>query len=161
VGIGNKGNDVTRELSNKQRKHVKRLNEAGKPTQWKKGQSGNPSGKGKAAYDIIKAARRASPEAFKTIVKIAKDEKAAPSLRLRASEFIIERAFGKSVNPLHLELGGKVDHKSDHLVALVAVNREVAEHQRLGKSNGVEVVDHDAGTHTVPRTADGTDEQPD
>jgi len=101
-----------------------------KEHQFKPGQSGNPGGKPKVLYDIMRAARKASPDAFRSIVAISKDPKASAAIRLKASEFIIERAFGRAQIPLHMDGSVEINHRALHLDALKLVNGQ-AEAERL------------------------------
>jgi hypothetical protein len=124
---------------NGRRINPKSLENLNKATQWKKGQSGNPSGKGKAHFDVAKQSRKSGPAVVKFWQETMNDPKMPIGQRMKASENLMSRGFGLPVNPLHMQLETHTDHKTDHLAALIAVNREVAEHQRLGKSNGTEV----------------------
>jgi hypothetical protein len=88
------------------------------------------------------------------------DEKAPIGVRMRASENLMERGHGKPIVPQHLHVDGEINHQQDHFAALVSVNREIAERQRLGKSNGVEVIDGDIepqDTHTIH--SDGSEDE--
>ena len=116
---------------------IANLKKGGAKTRFQPGQSGNPGGKPRSLYDIQAAARKKSPEAFKTIIKVMEDEKTAPSLKVKCAEIVLERAFGKAVNPLHMQLETPVNHRQDHLAALVTVNEEVRlEQLKRDRSNG-------------------------
>jgi hypothetical protein len=133
---------VARELSDKQSKHVKRLNEAGKATQWKPGQSGNPSGKGKLAFDVAKQSRKSGPEVVRFWKEIMQNPKMPIGQRMRASENLMNRGFGKSVEALHLRADLQIDHRSAHLAALKLVNEEAAaDTLRLTKRNDTTIED--------------------
>lgn len=68
---------------------------AGNPN-WTKGKSGNPAGRPKDA--IAPLAREKSVEAFNTLLALLKSED--ENIRLKASLAIIERGFGKPIQPL-------------------------------------------------------------
>ena len=61
---------------------------------FKKGVSGNPSGRPKQHSEIIKVARLHSLEALDTMVKIIRNHR-HPKLALKASELILDRAWGR------------------------------------------------------------------
>lgn len=81
------------------------------PTQgFKPGVSGNPSGRPKKTpqeLDLIAACKAKTPEALNVIVKImeAGDK---DSVRLAAAQSIIERAYGKPVQPTDMTLQGQL-----------------------------------------------------
>ncbi len=128
---------MARELSDKQSKHVKRLNEAGKATQWKPGQSGNPSGKGKLAFDVAKQSRKSGPEVVRFWKDVMQDPKMPIGQRMRASENLMNRGFGKSLEPLHLRVEGNISHGQAHLAVLITVNEEARlERLKLDKRKG-------------------------
>jgi len=132
---------VARELSDKQSKHVKRLNEAGKATQWKPGQSGNPSGKGKAHFDVAKQSRKSGPEVVRFWKEVMQDPKMPIGQRMRASENLMNRGFGKSVEPLHMQLDTKVDHRHAHHMALITVNEEARRERIAKQKNGDKAIE--------------------
>ena len=76
---------------------------AGNPN-WKKGQSGNPSGCPKGWFDVKKAAEKHSEEAIQKIYKLmnsAEDEK----VQAMCAIYLLDRAHGKP--PQAVEVGGK------------------------------------------------------
>lgn len=92
---------------------------------WKKGESGNPSGKSRSHYDIAKASRKSGPVVVKFWKAVMQDEKMPIGQRMRASENLMNRGYGKSVEPLHLRVDGNADQRQMHLEALKLVNAEV------------------------------------
>jgi hypothetical protein len=74
------------------------------PQHFKKGQSGNPSGRPKAHSEIIKVARLHSLEALDTMVAIMRNRK-HPKLALKASELIMDRAWGRVPHAITGEAG--------------------------------------------------------
>ncbi len=71
---------------------------------WKKGVSGNPSGRRKRTVEetqLIEACRQKTPEALAVIDSLMR-ESANDRVRLAAAQFIIERGYGKA--PERVEL---------------------------------------------------------
>lgn len=64
-------------------------------TAFKPGQSGNPGGRPKIPEEFKKLARENSIPVLQQVIKIALDEKAKHSDRLRAAEILFDRGFGK------------------------------------------------------------------
>jgi hypothetical protein len=75
-----------------------------RPHMFKRGMSGNPSGKPKQHSEIIKVARLHSLEALETMVTIMRNQK-HPRLALKAAELILDRAWGKVPNTITGEAG--------------------------------------------------------
>ena len=93
---------------------------------WKKGQSGNPSGRPKVDKTIQELARSHGPEAIATLAKIMRDPKSPPQARAMASERLLDRGYGK---PPQFNTGQTsefrkaVDMTDDELAAIVAAGR--------------------------------------
>ena len=67
---------------------------------WLPGQSANPSGRPKQTpqeRDFITLCKDNSDKAMEAVLEILADRKARPADRLRAAEFLSDRAFGKPV----------------------------------------------------------------
>ena len=109
----------------KRKMHPKSLRNLQKGVTWKKGQSGNPSGKSRSHYDLVKKAKAAGPKAFKVILEVMENPKAPAALRVKCAIELLDRGFGKALNPLHLHAAVDVDHGQLHLEALKLVNQEV------------------------------------
>ena len=71
---------------------------------WKKGQSGNPGGRKKELKEITELAKEASPAAFEQIQDLSQNCK-DPRVRLSASQYILDRAWGKPAQAV--EVSGK------------------------------------------------------
>ncbi len=99
--------------------------------QWKPGESGNPSGKSKSHFDVAKASRKAGPTIVKFWKAVMEDAKMPIGQRMRASENLMNRGFGKSVEPLHLHADVNFNHRAAHLEALKLVNGKAESRRRL------------------------------
>lgn len=60
---------------------------------WKKGQSGNPGGRPKAALHVRELARAKTEEAMNTLIKCLKSDD--DRVRVQAATAILDRAWGK------------------------------------------------------------------
>ena len=72
---------------------------------WVKGTPAtNPGGYSKAAraahQDVREAAKKYTPAALKTLANIMNNEKAPPSARVQAAALLLDRAWGKCVQPV-------------------------------------------------------------
>ncbi len=120
--------------------------------QWKPGESGNPSGKSKSHFDVAKHSRKSGPVVVKFWKAVMQDEKMPIGQRMRASENLMNRGYGKALEPLHLRADVNFNHRSAHLDALKLVNGE-AENRRLlelAKQNGKEI---DGKAEMLPHTS--------
>ena len=84
---------------------------------WRPGQSGNPRGRPKAPFDIAAMCREHAPEAVATLVAALRD----PRHKVAAAEALLNRGFGKPVQPLHSENQSTVLH----LIAAQHISREL------------------------------------
>lgn len=78
------------------------------PKAFKPGQSGNPGGRPKKTpqeLDLIAACKAKTPEALAVITKIMQTGD-KDSVRLAAAQSIIERAYGKPVQPADVSVSG-------------------------------------------------------
>lgn len=74
---------------------------------FKKGVSGNPSGRPKVPVEVMEIARAASPDAIRTLSAIMKDEGAPPAARVSAAEKILDRAYGKPAQTVDMTVTNK------------------------------------------------------
>ena len=70
-------------------------------TQWVKGQSGNPSGKGKADLDVRIMARTATKQAINALIATLKSSKHS----VPAAIALLDRGWGKPTQPIEGDLG--------------------------------------------------------
>jgi Family of unknown function (DUF5681) len=64
-----------------------------------RGKSGNPGGRPKGDIELRRAARERTAEALSTLVNIMRNPKAATAARVSAAEAILNRGWGKPVQP--------------------------------------------------------------
>jgi Family of unknown function (DUF5681) len=69
---------------------------------FKKGKSGNPGGRPKALANVMHEARRHTPEALKTLVKLMRAAE-SETVRLNAAEAILSRGWGRPVQALQVD----------------------------------------------------------
>jgi hypothetical protein len=69
-------------------------------TPWKPGQSGNPGGRPKMPPELKEMLKKVAPELFQVAIDIAKDKKSKNTDRLRATELLLDRVYGKSPQPI-------------------------------------------------------------
>ena len=90
-------------------------------SQFKKGQSGNPSGAPKIIIEVAKAAREKTAEAIKTLTDAMTSEKAPWAARVAAACAILDRGWGRA--PQHIEITRRTDARNltdDELFAIAA-----------------------------------------
>lgn len=74
-------------------------------TMWKPGQSGNPSGRRKVDPLVRDALVNSSLEAANTLIEIMKDKRVSPKVRCDAAQAILNRVYGKAVQPIDAAAG--------------------------------------------------------
>ena len=72
---------------------------------FKPGQSGNPGGRRKLPEEMVGLARKHTVEAIETLAKIMQDTKAPAAARVSAASTILDRGWGKAMQPS--EMTGK------------------------------------------------------
>ena len=73
-------------------------------TAFKPGRSGNPGGRPKALADVIELARTHTPDAINRLAHIVRDDAAPPAAQVAASMALLDRAWGKPVQPLDADV---------------------------------------------------------
>ena len=73
-------------------------------TQWKKGQSGNPSGRPKAIVSVVELARAQTEKSIETLVAIRDNAEAPAAARVGRSQCAARPWMGQTVS----------DHNSEH-----------------------------------------------
>lgn len=73
---------------------------------WKKGQSGNPSGRAKIPEDAKAMLKAATPAAVKLLVDTLNNENERTETRVKCAEAVLDRVYGKANQPI--DLGGAV-----------------------------------------------------
>lgn len=64
------------------------------------GQSGNPSGRPKNNARVVELARSHTENAFATLVQVMEDKKAPAAARVSAAQAVLDRGWGKPVQPV-------------------------------------------------------------
>jgi hypothetical protein len=64
-----------------------------------KGRSGNPGGRPKELRDVVDLARRHTPAAIESLARIMNSENSPPAAVVAASVALLERGWGKPVQP--------------------------------------------------------------
>lgn len=78
------------------------------PNRWKKGVSGNPTGRKKTDVKVRELARQNTEAAIHALLEIVLDQKAKPRTRMSAAKIILDRAWER---PRHFDDSKKVSIK--------------------------------------------------
>lgn len=72
------------------------------------GESGNPSGRPKVPTEVKEILKAAAPGAAKLLVEMVADEAQKPELRIKCAETVLDRVYGKAVQPIDGEMDSVV-----------------------------------------------------
>jgi Family of unknown function (DUF5681) len=81
------------------------------------GQSGNPTGRGRATLELRDVARTYTEEAVRTLVTIMRSDRSPAAARVAAAQAVLDRAWGRAVQAL--------EHSGPEGSALLPVNLTV------------------------------------
>ena len=87
---------------------------------FQKGKSGNPGGRTKKDLEVEAHARLYAKRAIDVAKEIMEDEEAFKGDRLRAAQFIVERAYGKPREQLNVTHERSVESMSDDELIAIA-----------------------------------------
>lgn len=77
-------------------------------TTFRKGQTGNPKGRPKVPTEVKEILKAAAPGAAKLLVEMVADETQKPELRIKCAETVLDRVYGKAVQPIDGEMDSVV-----------------------------------------------------
>lgn len=83
----------------------------GKGNPFKPGQSGNPNGRPKIPQEFKDLAKTKSLDALHRVIEIMENPDSDKKDVLRASEMIMDRAWGKATQPIDAEMSGAIPVK--------------------------------------------------
>ena len=91
-------------------------------TQWKKGQSGNPSGRPKAIVSVVELARAQTEDSIKTLVEVRDNVQAPAASRVGAANALLDRGWGKPAQTITQNINERrsaLDWTTDELIAFL------------------------------------------
>lgn len=77
--------------------------------QFVKGNNGNPGGRPKVPDEVKAMLKAAAPDAVKLLTETMKNPKVRTDLRIRCAETVMDRVYGKAVQPIEGNMDNKVE----------------------------------------------------
>lgn len=94
-------------------------------TLWAPGQSGNPGGRPKSVGEVRRLAREQTVLAIQTLVEVASDPNATPAARVAAAGVLLDRGYGKAVQPVELGGPGAFDQMTTEELEAYVLDRSI------------------------------------
>ena len=105
---------------------------------FKKGQSGNPSGRPKEVGHVKELAKQYTDAAIKTLASIMSNDEAPPAARVKASECLLDRAWGKAESNANVTVNRDVKELSTaEILAALAALGTVGAQESGAESSGL------------------------
>ena len=90
---------------------------------FKKGESGNPGGRPKVVGHVKELAKQYTEEAIRTLAEVMGNAEAPPAARVKASECLLDRAWGKAETTSNVNVSRDVrDLSTAEILAALAAS---------------------------------------